>query len=656
MRTTLLSLVVVLMACGGPQTGVPSVQKQKRSFRNTGAVTLNGIPSLPKHIRKQMNRYLNERFSIFEGWDERSDGILILTRFANTTQVHRVRQPMGAREQLTFFPEPVERASWVPNSLDNSLLIQIDRGGSENYQLYRVELLESKTNKLTDAKSRTADFLWSPKGLLAYCNNSRNGRDFDIYISNATSPKDAKLVLKVDGMWTPLDFSPDERQLLLQQYVSLNESALHILDLNSGKATRITPETDKNIAYRNAVWAKNGKGIFLTSDRGGEFVQLHYLDLAKKTFAPLSDKIPWNVTELELSRDGNTLAFVVNERGWSKLNLLNTQNKKITSVDLPPGIVFGLKFSKTPSSLLGFNMIKPTAPANVYSYDMRRRKLEQWTRSEIGGLVSDFFVTPNLVQFPTFDQVDNQQRRLDTFYYKPPGDGPHPVLIYIHGGPEAQYRPQFNSFFQYLVLEMGIAVLAPNVRGSDGYGKSFLLLDNGTKREDSVKDIGALLNWIETQRELDTKRVVVYGGSYGGYMVLASLVKYGDKIKAGVDLVGISDFVTFLENTKEYRRDLRRAEYGDERDPKLRAFLKSISPLTHASKIKSRLFVIQGANDPRVPASESKQLVRAVRSNGQDVWYMLAHNEGHGFRKKTNADLARLLSAFFLDETLRRKK
>ena len=240
------------------------------------------------------------------------------------------------------------------------------------------------------------------------------------------------------------------------------------------------------------------------------------------------------------------------------------------------------------------------------------------------------------------------RRTIPAFVYRPPADrfpGPRPVYISIHGGPEAQDRPGFLGSENLFVAEMGIARIVPNVRGSTGYGKTYLQLDNGDKREDTVKDIGALLDWIATQPDLDAKRVMVSGGSYGGYMSLATLVHYSDRLRCGYESVGISNFVTFLENTQDYRRDLRRVEYGDERDPKMRAFLEGIAPAAHADRIRVPLLVAQGANDPRVPLSESDQIVKAVTGNGVPVWYLVGKNEGHGFSKKPNTD--------YLRETLR---
>jgi dipeptidyl aminopeptidase/acylaminoacyl peptidase len=257
-----------------------------------------------------------------------------------------------------------------------------------------------------------------------------------------------------------------------------------------------------------------------------------------------------------------------------------------------------------------------------------------------------------VIQYPTFDKVEGKTRMIPAFYYRPTkkSNKPYPVVIDIHGGPEGQYKPRFQGVANYLINELGIALIAPNVRGSSGYGKSYLLLDNAEKREDSVKDIGALLDWIATRPELDKNRIAVFGGSYGGYMVLASMVHFSDRLACGVDIVGISNFVTFLKNTSAYRRDLRRAEYGDER--KIGDFLNKISPSTNAHKIKKPLFVIQGKNDPRVPASESEQIVKTVRKNKVPVWYQLATNEGHGFSKKYNRDFMYYSILLFFQEYL----
>jgi dipeptidyl aminopeptidase/acylaminoacyl peptidase len=391
--------------------------------------------------------------------------------------------------------------------------------------------------------------------------------------------------------------------------------------------------------------------LYLTSDEDAEFSTLQYYNIQSKKSTPLTADIKWDVEELELSEKGDKLAFVTNENGISKVYLLNTLTRKYQPVsNLPTGIISGLKFHPD-GNRLAMVISSAQTPSDVFVLNTENNKLERWTFSEVGGLNADNFVTPTLVEYETFDKVNGKARKIPAFYYKPRnGNGPYPVIIDIHGGPEDQYRPGFSSFIQYLVNEMGIAVIAPNVRGSSGYGKTYLQLDNGYKREESVQDIGKLLDWISTQKELDANRVVVYGGSYGGYMVLASLTHYNDRLKAGIDAVGISNFVTFLQNTEAYRQDLRRVEYGDERDPKMKEFLTRVSPMTNATKITKPLFVIQGQNDPRVPASESKQMVETVRGNKGTVWYLLAKDEGHGFRKKSNRDFMVSAVTLFLEK------
>jgi dipeptidyl aminopeptidase/acylaminoacyl peptidase len=323
---------------------------------------------------------------------------------------------------------------------------------------------------------------------------------------------------------------------------------------------------------------------------------------------------------------------------------------------MPLGLIYNLKFHPD-NRQIAVTLNTAQSPSDVFVLKLGRnplaaKSLSRWTYSEVGGLDTRSFVEPELVQFPTFDLIGEIPRNIPAFVYRPDGDGPHPVIIFVHGGPEGQYRPSFNSAFQMWVGELGAAVIAPNIRGSTGYDSEFVSLDDGFRREDAVKDIGALLDWIANQPELDENRVAIYGGSYGGYIVLASAVHYSDRLRAGVDVVGISNFVSFLETTEDYRRDLRRHEYGDESDPEIRAFLERISPLNNADRIDIPLLVTQGQNDPRVPVSESEQIVKALRDQGQPVWYIKAMNEGHGFDRKENLDIHHQATVMFLQRYL----
>jgi dipeptidyl aminopeptidase/acylaminoacyl peptidase len=332
---------------------------------------------------------------------------------------------------------------------------------------------------------------------------------------------------------------------------------------------------------------------------------------------------------------------------------MNTTTKKYAPLPgLPTALVVPVDFHPN-GKVFSLIINSPKSPSDIYTYDLEAKSLTQWTESEVGGLDNSLFVTPTIIEYETFDKVNGKPRKIPAFYYKPrDAKGKVPVLIDIHGGPEAQSVPYFSAFRAFLTNELGIAIIEPNVRGSAGYGKSFLKLDNGYKREESVQDIGKLLDWIAKQPELDADRVAVTGGSYGGYMVLASMVHYNDRIRCGIDVVGISNFVTFLQNTEDYRKDLRRVEYGDERDPKMKEFLLSISPANQVDKITKPLFIIQGLNDPRVPASESEQMKNNLQAKEKEVWYLVAKDEGHGFRKKENVVFQQLAEVLFLKKFL----
>jgi dipeptidyl aminopeptidase/acylaminoacyl peptidase len=566
--------------------------------------------------------------------------MLINTRFAETNQIHYLAQPGGARQQLTFFSEPVSGGAYNPAAGQKGFLFSMDVGGAENYQLFYYDVAAGKHTLLTDGKSRNTGGRWSQNGkMVAFSSNLRNGRDFDLRLMSADKPGTSELLRESSGSWSVVDWSPDDQKLLVQHFVSANESYLYTMDAASKTLTPINPKKDQKIAYGSAAWSHDGKGIYYTSDELGEFQQLTYYDLDSGKKTMLTANLPWDVQGVEVSPDGSKLAYTANEDGIAKLHVLSLpEMKELALPALPVGLIYGLEFT-TDGNELALGLNNSQTSGDVYSIDSKTSQLKRWTFSEIGGLNAESFVSPELIRYPTFDKVKGKPRMIPAFYYKPKNlDKKCAVIISIHGGPEGQAFPSFNGLYQYWLNEMGIAVLVPNVRGSSGYGKTYVAMDNGYKREESVKDIGALLDWIAQQPELDATRVGVYGGSYGGYMVLATMTNYNTRIKAGVDVVGISNFVTFLESTQEYRRDLRRVEYGDERDAKMREFLLKISPSTNASKITSPLFVVQGANDPRVPMSESDQIVKTVRGNGGEVWYLIAKDEGHGFQKKSNRD------------------
>lgn len=601
----------------------------------TATRIVENLPPIPAELTERLQRYQNTRGAAFAGWAADGTSMLIGTRFGNTVQAHRVRMPGGAREQLTFYDEPL--SAIAPNPKRDGFVFAKDVGGSEFWQLYWFDGATRDISLLTDGKSRNESPLFSHDGRrLAYSSTARNGTDTDVWVRDMETGA-AKAVVTAGGSWEASDFSPDGSRLIVVQYVSANESHPAIVDLATGTLQRLD-DGKKRVSFGGFKFSPDGGSVYYTSDESGEFSELRRRELSGTRSTSLSANIPWDVESFDLSDDGRYLAFVTNEDAISALHVRRlADGTELTLPSIPKGVIGGLELGAD-GRQLAFSLNSATSPSDVYSIDLDAGKLVRWTQSEVGGLDTANFASPELVRYPTFDKVKGKARTIPALYYRPKGGGPFPSVVMIHGGPESQSRPTFNADIQFLVGQLGVAVLVPNVRGSTGYGKTYLELDNGFKREDSVKDIGALLDWVGTRGELDAKRVGVYGGSYGGYMVLASMTHYNARLRAGVDIVGISNFVTFLNNTESYRRDLRRAEYGDERDAKMHAHLQKISPLTNAANITIPLFVAQGANDPRVPATEAEQIVKTVRGNGGNVWYLLQKDEGHGFQKKSNKD------------------
>jgi dipeptidyl aminopeptidase/acylaminoacyl peptidase len=631
-----------------------------RSEANNGNLVMEDVPPIPSSVVEDLNRYQNVRSAGFVDWDRDGEGIFVSTRFGDVPQLHHVGHPGGARTQLTFFDEPIGGASRQPGG--SRMVFTMDAGGSEFSQIFLFDPMSgSDAVMLTDGESRNGAVVWDRNGQwIAYQSTRRNGASNDVWMMNVDNPETAGIVLESpDGTWWGgVDFSADNQHLLVLNYVGNADSRIHLLNLETGERRMLAGDPENPSSNIPVAFDREGKGFFFVTDVTGDFQQLAWqsLEAGAKPEIITAD-IPWHVEGGTLSEARDRMAFTVNEEGFSRLYLMDPATREFRQVDaIPTGLVGGLEFSPD-GRTLGMTLNTAQTPSDSFALKLGDTplaygELTRWTYSEVGGLDTDNFIEPQLVRYPTFDSGKGGPDHIPAWLYLPPGEGPHPVIIDIHGGPEGQARPSFSSTTQMWLQKLGAAVIEPNVRGSDGYGKHYLSLDNGFKREDSVKDIGALLDWIATQPQLDQSRVAVFGGSYGGYMVLASAVHYSDRLKAAVDIVGISNFVTFLENTQSYRRDLRRAEYGDERDPAMRAHLEAISPLNHVGKIAVPMFVVQGQNDPRVPVTEAEQIVAALREAGQPVWYMNALNEGHGYRKKENRDIYQQATMMFLQEHL----
>jgi len=646
-RFALLALLVTPFAAG---QNAPSPTPTEAVVSRPDSLVAEGVPPIPASVAEEVGRYAEFRSAGFTGWHPTRREMLISTRFGNVAQAHLVKFPGGARTQMTFYPDRVSGARFDPKT-GESFIFSKDTGGNEFFQFYRYDFSDGSVTLLTDGRSRNVGAVWSNAGnRIAYGSTRRTGNDVDIYVVAVTDPKTDRRVLELTGGgWGVDDWSPDDSKLLVAEGISINETYLWLADIATGAKTLLTPKGKEKVAYRNAAFARDGKGLYVTVDTGSEFQRLAYMDLAtKKTEFLTADTA--DVDGFDLSLDGRMLAYVTNEKGVSVLRLLDTASRKeLPGPKLPLGTIGSFEWHRD-GGAIGFTMQTARSNSDAYSWDLKSGKVERWTYSELGGLNPETFAEPELVSWKSFDG-----REITGFLYRPDASkfpGKRPVTIEIHGGPEGQARPDFLGISNYIVNELGVAVIMPNIRGSSGYGKTFLQMDNGVLREGAYKDIGALFDWIGTRPDLDAGRVLVGGGSYGGHMTLAVAYLYSDRIRCAIDVVGPSNLVTFLQNTSGYRRDLRRVEYGDERDAKVRAFLEKTAPMNNAEKIRKPLFVIQGANDPRVPMSESVQMVQKIRSAGTPVWYLMAKDEGHGFAKKSNRDYQFYASVLFMKEFL----
>jgi dipeptidyl aminopeptidase/acylaminoacyl peptidase len=596
-----------------------------------------GIPPIPVSYAAEVKNYTESRSASLVDWNPVKKEMLITTRFGNSNQLHYVRFPGGDRKQITFFDEPISTATFEPVKGDYFLFLK-DIGGNEFSQIYRYDLANSRVTLLTDGKrSQNGGIVWSSKGdRIAYGTTKRNGQDRDIYLLDPLDPaSDQKLTENAGGGWGVVDWSPDDSGLLLEEGISVNESRLYLVDVSTGIKSRLLPEKDERSTYNGIGFSKDGKGIYLITNKEGEFNQLAYLELATRKLSLLTRDIPWDVDGADLSKDGSRLAFTTNENGQSKLYLLSTANNSYKPVTgIPTGVIGSLVWSGDSGSV-GITFMSYNSSADVFEYNTVTGEFVRWTESELGGMDISGLQPPELITWKTFDgkMISGYLYRASTRF-----TGRRPVIINIHGGPEGQSFPSFLGRSNYYLNELGVSIIYPNVRGSSGFGKTFVDLDNGMKREESVKDIGALIDWIGQQPDLDKDRIMVTGGSYGGYMTLAVSYLYSDRIRCSLDVVGISNFNTFMKNTEAYRRDLRRVEYGDERDPVMAAYFEAIAPMNHTDMIRKPLFIVQGGNDPRVPYTESVQMKEKIQQNGGTVWFLMAKDEGHGFRKKNNID------------------
>lgn len=575
-------------------------------------------------------------------------GLLIATRFGEISELHLVERPLGERRQITFERDPIRAGALCPDPTRQAIAYAREEGGL--WQIYYQKLGEPTARRLTDGKSQNGDPLWSSAGrAIAFETTARDGASHDIDLVEPESNALPRLLLAGDAAaLIPLDWSPDDRKLLVLRRASPADGALFVVEVDTGKKREVDPSKDK-VRIVDARFSRDGQGVYLISDRDGEFAKLRYVNLFTAERTELSGHIAGDVESLALSRDGHYLAYASNEGGLSRLDAVDLRAHQDLVLPRPTtqGIIGALRFDPL-GTRLAFDLSSATRPRDVYVLDLEAHRLEPWTASEPGALDPSALASPHLVEFPTFDRTDGKPRSLPAWVYEPRAPGPHPVLIVLHDGPDGEFRPQFDPWLQYVVNELHYAVIAPNVRGSAGYGRTFRALGVGEHREDAVKDLGALIVWADLQGRFDPRHVVIAGQGEGGSLALAALINYVDRLAGAIDLGGITDFAGFLSSSPPARQDALRAEYGDERDPDVRSLLRRLSPLTNADRIARPLLIVHGRNDARVPISESRQLVARLRSRGAAVWYLEVGGEGHEFLRQSDREAVYGVIAQFL--------
>ena len=578
-------------------------------------------------------RYLKVRGAYGVSWSPGGRRVSFLTDITGVPQVWEVSVEGGWPDQLTFHEERVMGAHYSP--VEDRLMFSMDIGGNERAQLFLLDCLAGDERNLT----RAPDAIHYPGGFspggdrIAFTATRRNGTDFDVYVQELDG--EPALVWEVSGYHTVADWGPDGSYLIISRQHSNLDNDLYKLDLETRETRLLTPH-EGEARFSSVNVTSGGESIYLATDRDGDFLRLARLDLATLDLEYLTPD-DRDVESVELSENGRYLAAARNVDGYSDFMLFNGRGRRMPTPEMPSGMVGGFSFSPD-STKLAFTLTGPDRNPDIWVLDLPESEPRRLTRSSTAGIPRSTFQRPEVVRYPSFDG-----REIPALFYEPERENA-PVIVNVHGGPESQSRPGFAPVTQYF-LDQGYAIFAPNVRGSTGYGKSYTRLDDVELRMDSVKDLAHAAHWL---RNRGHERVAVMGGSYGGFMVLAALTEYPELWSAGVDIVGIANMVTFLENTGSYRRALREPEYGSLE--KNREFLESISPIHKAGSITAPLMVIHGKNDPRVPVGEAEQIVERVRENGGAVEYLLYEDEGHGLAKLKNRLDAYPKIAAFLDK------
>jgi dipeptidyl aminopeptidase/acylaminoacyl peptidase len=587
-------------------------------------ITVDGVPGIPTTLVEAVAPYAQFRQARMVAWHPTERRMLIATAFGNAPQLHDVRFPGGARTQLTFYSDGVApRPGAVFGAKGDFFVFQKDTArGAEANQLIRYDVATAASTTLTDGKSRNGTPVASRDGMIAYDSTRRDGKNRDLYVVNPLDPASARMVLQTEGAWEALDWTPDGKAILAVQMASSSEMHLWRVDVATGAKTLLTPRDERPARWPEAAFGADGQTVYALSNLRGESARIWRLSGGTWTaITPDTDVIE----SFALSSDGRTIAAVVDAGSTTRLALMDAAGKPKPGPTLPPGVISDLSWHPSQNEV-AFSLAGARAFNDVYSLSVSGARVERWTSSEMGGANREALPDAEIVKWPSFDGLE-----ISGVLYRPPARfaGPRPVIINVHGGPAERERPRALGRSNYFRNELGIAVIYPNIRGSSGFGRTFEELDNGLLRENAVKDIGALLDWISAEPRLDEARVMIAGASYGGYVALSSAIAYGDRLRGVNPAFGITDFPSYLESTDLSRQANRNAEYGDPADPEMRAFLTRISPLTNIKALKIPAFVAAGAKDTRIPVSQADTLVKALKANGTPVWYLRFEEAGH---------------------------
>lgn len=645
MRIGLRAALVVLVS-------TVTVVAQNGAATPPSHVRLEGVPPIPAEVHDAIASYGDYRQGTLLAWHPTERRILIETTFGNVPQIHEVRGPGAARTQLTFFRDgiPANSPAWYSPDGRSVLLRKDIALGAEDIHLFRYDFDTGAVTRITEGVTKAGVPVWAHRTpLIAYDSTRRDGKNRDIWIVNPADPKTSRLVAEMQGTWNVLDWSPDDTVLLVREIVSPTEHYLWRVSVADGERKPFTQRGGKPVAWAGAQIDRSGRYAYALGNLNSDSPRVWRIDLSSGRWTAVTPEGEL-VEGFALSPDGKLLAVVFDSDPVSELRLLDAGTGRMrTRPQLPAGIIRNLYWSPK-STEVAFTFQGARTFRDVYSVDVQGTKLERWTTSETAAGNLTALPEAEVIKYKSFDGLE-----ISAVLYRAASrfSGPRPVIVNVHGGPVDRERPRNIGRSNHFRNDLGVSIIYPNIRGSSG-PRNFDRLDNARLREHAIKDIGSLLDWIATQPHLDKNRVMVAGGSHGGYIALASTLFFGDRIRAAACIYGMTDLVDFLETTDISRFENRVGEYGDPSDPDMRKFLNSISPLPNVEKVKVPVFLVHGKNDSRIRVGQIERFAKALKAQGTPAWLMVLENQGHQGMNRAQADYSNAAWVVFAKQYLLR--